>query len=462
MISRIGVDEITPAKYNPRMIADDDFEKLKESVKRLGVIVPIIVNRRNGVIIAGHQRQKACKAVGIKEVPCFFAENVSLTDEVLFNQIHNGTDFDQGLKAVIDPQEATGYTAIPPEQNHAVCEYKAIVKEICVLIERYGNVLSCVATKGGEVFKAPAYADACRTLGIPANCYVIEPENEKYARKAFQGSYGVFTYDHLKKNTWVQGLAQKQRHSGKVTDSGLVSKRSQKSKTYEELVIPNLRKDQRVLDFGAGKGQYAAMLNKRGYNIRTLEFYNNNGSSIIVSKGKRMIEGVIGDVSKDGLYDVVVMDSVLNSVDSMDAERAVMGACSALLKPGGDFYISGRPMSSAEKRHKARHCNSKERCVEFLDANGFSGRYRKGNFYYQKYHSDDMVRDLIAEHEFELVDFKKDSSSWRCRLRKMGESPHQRFGIEFEFSLPYPGGRYDYAEPMKAAILGAGGSLRGN
>lgn len=457
MIEMVSVDSIKPAAYNPRRIDEDDFRKLCDSVSTLGIIVPIIVNRKNNVIVAGHQRTKAAKAVGITEVPVLYADNVSLSDEVVFNQLHNGTDYDQGFTARIDPQDAEGFIELPVEQNHAKCERKGIVNEVAKLLMRYGNVLSCVATKSGEVFKAPAYAEACRVLNMPAHVYVVSEQLENRAKAAFAKSYGVFSYDHLEKTTWVQGMAQKYRRLTKEKADGTLSSRTQKSRLYERLVIPAITKDMRVLDFGAGKGQYAAHLNKLGYRIRTLEFYHNNGKAVDVGRGKRDIEGVMADIRKNGLYDAVVLDSVLNSVDSPDAERAVMGACSALLKTGGLFFISGRNREKVEQLIKLKTSRQRETRLYFLDDDGFTASFRNGCFYYQKFHTDEQIRNLISEHGFSLKDFNKDGNAWRCTLVKEEEDESADFGIRFEFSLPHPRGRYEYADLMAQAVEEARG-----
>lgn len=48
------------------------------SIKKYGFLVPIIIDKDN-VIVCGHTRYKACKQLGMKEVPCIRAEQ--LTDE---------------------------------------------------------------------------------------------------------------------------------------------------------------------------------------------------------------------------------------------------------------------------------------------------------------------------------------------------------------------------------------------
>jgi len=44
------------APYNPRQIDDNAKKKLKENIKKVGLIQPIIWNKRTGNIVAGHQR----------------------------------------------------------------------------------------------------------------------------------------------------------------------------------------------------------------------------------------------------------------------------------------------------------------------------------------------------------------------------------------------------------------------
>ena len=86
--------DIHPADYNPRKLSDEAFVELQGSLKTLGFILPIIVNKDNMTIVAGHQRTKAANKVGIDEAPCFFVHGVKMQDEMSFNLIHNGVEFE--------------------------------------------------------------------------------------------------------------------------------------------------------------------------------------------------------------------------------------------------------------------------------------------------------------------------------------------------------------------------------
>ncbi|MCP3994914.1 MAG: ParB N-terminal domain-containing protein, partial [bacterium] len=62
------------APYNPRTISDHDLAALGRSLKFFGTVEPIVVNRRSGHIVGGHQRVKAAQAEGMEELPVVYVE----------------------------------------------------------------------------------------------------------------------------------------------------------------------------------------------------------------------------------------------------------------------------------------------------------------------------------------------------------------------------------------------------
>ena len=72
-IQKIPVKKIKHAKYNPRKNlkpGDNEYEKLKRSIKEFGYVEPVIWNQRTGNIVGGHQRFKVLTQLGEKEVDC--------------------------------------------------------------------------------------------------------------------------------------------------------------------------------------------------------------------------------------------------------------------------------------------------------------------------------------------------------------------------------------------------------
>lgn len=68
-IQVMRVSEIKKAEYNPRHIGDEQRKALKESLKRFGLVEPLVYNKRTGTLVGGHQRLSVLEEEGVKEVP---------------------------------------------------------------------------------------------------------------------------------------------------------------------------------------------------------------------------------------------------------------------------------------------------------------------------------------------------------------------------------------------------------
>ena len=81
LTQKVKLSEVKLNPNNPRLIKDDKFTKLVQSIKdfpQMLEIRPIVVNT-DMVILGGNMRFKACKEAGLKEVPIIVADN--LTEE---------------------------------------------------------------------------------------------------------------------------------------------------------------------------------------------------------------------------------------------------------------------------------------------------------------------------------------------------------------------------------------------
>ena len=74
-IVSLKIEDLNPYKNNPR-INDEAVRYVASSIKEFGFKVPVIVDE-NYVIVAGHTRVKAAKQLGIKEVPCIIADDLT-------------------------------------------------------------------------------------------------------------------------------------------------------------------------------------------------------------------------------------------------------------------------------------------------------------------------------------------------------------------------------------------------
>ena len=76
-ISNKRVEELIPYAKNPRK-NDEAVKYVAQSIEEFGFKIPIIIDKDN-IIVAGHTRLKAAKQLGMTEVPCIIADD--LTEE---------------------------------------------------------------------------------------------------------------------------------------------------------------------------------------------------------------------------------------------------------------------------------------------------------------------------------------------------------------------------------------------
>lgn len=83
------VGELIPYERNPRK-NDEAVKFVKASIEQFGFKVPIVIDAQ-GVIVAGHTRLKAAKELGMEEVPCIVADDLSEEQIKAFRVADNKT-----------------------------------------------------------------------------------------------------------------------------------------------------------------------------------------------------------------------------------------------------------------------------------------------------------------------------------------------------------------------------------
>lgn len=441
MFEKIKISSIKGAEYNPRFLSEEARKNLIQSFKDFGQVKPIIVRKENNTIVAGHQRTKILTELGFETVDAIYIKNVSQQDEVRFNQLHNLCEVEvNSLQPIvkIPKSKNVGYLTVKNKDITITKknELGAILSELSNLISRYGNFGSAVCNKDGEVLVSAMYANAVKLLGLDLLVYIVDNSQSKNIINTFKKDYGVFNYEHLDKTTYVQTWAQMKRLKG----VGQL-----KSNLYEFKIIPFLKKNKelRCLDFGSGEGAYAKKLRKQGYNVFDIEFYRKLNGKNIIDKSKVLndFDLLKKDVLLNGLFDVVICDSVLNSVDSLKAEKSVLITLNALCKINGDIFWSGRP---PDKRGNLKKTKGGSFTLYFTDENLFTANYKNGFWFYQKFHNHKMIKELNEKYLSRKYNILKNSTSFQVQTKKTLILPKKDLinALKFEFSLPLPNSPY--------------------
>lgn len=86
----VKLSSIKPWERNPRY-NELAVEPVKKSIQEFGMIVPMLLTKKDNTIIAGHTRYLACEQLGIEEVPVIYLEHLTPAQQKAFNIADNKT-----------------------------------------------------------------------------------------------------------------------------------------------------------------------------------------------------------------------------------------------------------------------------------------------------------------------------------------------------------------------------------
>lgn len=95
-ITSVSVHDLKPSLYNSRKWDQHAIDGLTESIKRFGLVDPLLVNgaeSRKNIVIGGHFRLKVAKDLGIKEVPVVYLD---IPDEAKERELNLRLNKNQG------------------------------------------------------------------------------------------------------------------------------------------------------------------------------------------------------------------------------------------------------------------------------------------------------------------------------------------------------------------------------
>jgi ParB-like chromosome segregation protein Spo0J len=106
-ITYVNIEDLKKADYNPRTWTKEQKNQLKESIKRFGVVDPVLVNsaeNRMNIILGGHFRVETLKELGYKQVPVVYLSipDIQKEKELNIRLNKNQGEFDLDLLSEFD------------------------------------------------------------------------------------------------------------------------------------------------------------------------------------------------------------------------------------------------------------------------------------------------------------------------------------------------------------------------
>ena len=106
----IEISKLKPAEYTPRQISKKQYNDLKQSVEKFGLVDPIILNK-DMTVIGGHQRLKVCKDLNYDKISCVVLDLSKEQERELNIRLNkSGGEFDMdALANYFDVEELTDW-----------------------------------------------------------------------------------------------------------------------------------------------------------------------------------------------------------------------------------------------------------------------------------------------------------------------------------------------------------------
>ncbi len=134
----VKISDVKINPNNPRLIKDDKFTKLVQSIKDLPQMLdirPIVVNS-DMVVLGGNMRLKACKEAGLKQVPIIIADNLTEDQqrEFLIKDNVSGGEWDWALLQDWDSQQLSEWGLDVPqfasEVDYSILEEEDVSQQL--------------------------------------------------------------------------------------------------------------------------------------------------------------------------------------------------------------------------------------------------------------------------------------------------------------------------------------------
>jgi ParB family chromosome partitioning protein len=214
-LMQVRVDEIAPNARQPRRRFEPEATAgLAESIRRQGLLQPVVVRRRDGggfELIAGERRWRAAKDAGVESVPAI---------------VRTADDRDSLLLALVEN--------VAREQLSAVEEARAYA----VLVDEFGLTLGEVADRVGR--SKPSVSNRLRLLDLPdevlwmlargelteghARAVLSVADDEERRRLARRIVKGGLSVRGAERAAQAAGAGRKRRRAAAKVDPALASR----------------------------------------------------------------------------------------------------------------------------------------------------------------------------------------------------------------------------------------------
>lgn len=156
-IEHISIDLLKSSEHNPRRWPEDKTAMLRESIRRFGLVDPIICNNapgRENIVVGGNFRLSVAKGLGLTEVPVVYVkiEDIERERELTIRLNKNVGEWDLDLLAAFDEAllQDIGFTSEELDDVFADLNPEPATFDLKRELEKIG--VEEVTVKKGDIF----------------------------------------------------------------------------------------------------------------------------------------------------------------------------------------------------------------------------------------------------------------------------------------------------------------------
>lgn len=221
-IVQVKTKELNSAPYNPRKWDENSTSQLTESIKRFGIVDPIIVNgskERFNIVIGGHFRLKIARDLGYKEVPVVYVNIPDIEKEKELNLRLNRNTGEWDLKLLAEFDETfladIGFSS---EEIDEVFDWEESPEEFDLQKELQKLNINKIKFQKGDVYQLGEHRLMCGDSTIEAD--VLKLADSRNFNACITDPPYLLDYLHgkKKKGKTVEGFGAKRDRRYLETD----------------------------------------------------------------------------------------------------------------------------------------------------------------------------------------------------------------------------------------------------
>lgn len=466
------IDSVQSAEYNPRAFNPKRFHLVKESLRRLGWLIPAYVS--DGVLLSGHQRTHAWRELGGQDIPVVEIDGLKEDERrglnILFNLATN--DFRRADLRMQTEGEYRIDKVTWPTIPFPCMQWK--MEPVVDLVKRFGlsyaeadgwqytkSMLSkgilvpIVLSADGKIANGTKRLFAYAKQGVktapvvessaPAHYiswYLNKVSMEFDLRRTYslQMRYGSYRRLRLKRESLGHGFSawirMQQYPRCELFDHTTPTNALRLKKRFGESII----------DFGAGHLHETNMLRSIGIRVAPFEPYrvvDREEPDLEVSR--ELTRQFLSEVASGTRFDSVIISSVFNSVPFREDREKILRIAGSL---SDRVFICTRATKDPQLLNAQGRTNFSENNFGYVnmmanyESNVILGEIISGAPKAQKFYQLDELKELVSRYYKEVIGFESGNNVYCHGSYPKARKRSELIGaIRFEFDLPYPDGR---------------------